>query len=148
MRNVLQRALDFAIAKEKEAETFYRTWADKAADPAVIGLLNELKAAERGHYEMLSRITVDELIGARETAASYGPDLDTLMTDVVPSPAMSVLDAILLAIRREETSVALYERLAEFRGEAAALFRGLAAEERRHRSRLGTQYEEMLHGDA
>jgi len=143
MRDVLQRALDFALAKEKEAEAFYRTWAGKAADPAVIALLNELKASEHGHYEMLSRITVDELIAGSSSPTSADADLVELLNDATATSSMSLGDALLLAIRREDTSVALYERLAEFKGEASALFRGLAAEERRHRSRLEAQYKQL-----
>ena len=56
MRDKLRQALDFAVAKEKEAEAFYKEWADRAKDPAVKGILAELAATERGHMEMLSRI--------------------------------------------------------------------------------------------
>jgi rubrerythrin len=145
MRDLVQKALDFAIAKEKEAEAFYRDWAEKVTDPSAKALLNELKAAERSHFEMLSRITVDELV-AEGKGSSGRPDLKIaeLLVDVDPTPSMSLQEAMVVAMKREATSVALYEKLAQLRGEAAALFHGLAEEERRHKSWLEKQYDEAI----
>jgi len=137
MRDQLQWALDFAVAKEREAEAFYKRWAGEVDDPAVKALFAELAAAERGHMEILSRITPDELLGRRR-ADGPAPDLEfsELLIDVFPSSEMTVSDAMRLAVQREQVSVALYERLAEFGGEARPLMTALAAEERRHRARL------------
>ena len=56
MKDQMRKALDFAIAKEKEAEAFYKEWSQKAKDPAVQGLFAQLAGIEHGHMEMLSQI--------------------------------------------------------------------------------------------
>ena len=61
MNNTLKEALDFAIAKEREAEKFYRTWSDQVSNPAVKKLFSELAETEREHAEKLSQITPGDL---------------------------------------------------------------------------------------
>jgi len=142
MRDRVQHALDFAVAKEREAEAFYKRWAAQVIEPAVKALFAELAAAERGHMEMLSRIMPEDLIGR---AASGWDEADRglsdLLVDVRPSAETDLQTAILLAIQREEVAIALYQRLAELGGEAGPLFRALAGEERRHRQCLEAEHD-------
>lgn len=143
MRTRIQHALDFALAKEREAESFYKTWAETVTDSGVKELLIGLGAAERGHIEMLLHITPEDLITrADEPIEDLG--LVQYLVDVQADPEMTLQEAMILAMKREEVSIALYERLSEFSGEASALFRGLAAEERRHKLRLETEYDEEV----
>lgn len=140
MRDVLQKAIDFAVAKETEAEAFYKEWAGKVTSPATRALLAELAAAESGHKEMLSRIRPEDII-AKGMDESIAPGLVDVLVDVKARKTMDVQEAMILAMKREAASVALYERMAEFGGEAKALFLGLAKEEERHRDRLEAEYD-------
>lgn len=131
MNDCLQRALDFAVAREKEAELLYKRWEQHAPTARLKSLLAELGAAERGHHEMLLHISPDEIVPRRaKSDAAVG--VTALLADVVcPSGPLSH-DAVALAVRREEALVVLYKFLAGLGGETAQLFRALTAEEKGH----------------
>ena len=139
----LREALDYAIAKEKEAEAFYKEWAAKVKSPAVKAVFAELAATEHGHMETLSRVTPDEIV-ARDAGAAIDLDLSEHLVPIEASEGMSVQEAMILAMKREESAVALYERLAALGGEAASLFAALANEERKHKGQIEAEYDEHI----
>jgi rubrerythrin len=143
MRDTMRKALDFAIAKEREAEAFYKEWAQKVKDPAVHALFAELAGVEYGHVQMLLRVTPDEMVSRRPSAES-SLDLSEFLVDVEAAASLSLQEAMIIAMKREETAVKLYSRLAEFGGEARALFEALAREEQRHKGKLEGQYDEQM----
>lgn len=143
MRDQMRKALDFAIAKEKEAEAFYKEWSQKAKDPAVQGLFAELAGIEHGHMEILSQITPEEMVSTSNPAANE-LGLSDLLVDVKASPMLNLQEAMILAMKREEGAVALYSRLAKLNGEARSLFEALAKEEGRHKASLETEYDEHI----
>jgi len=140
--STLKEALDFATRKEREAETFYRTWSSQASNPVVKKLFSELAEAERGHAEKLSRITPEDLIAQGDAP----PDLrlSDYLVAVEPQTGMSLQDALIIAMKREETAVALYERLSQLPGNVQSLFVALAQEERRHKCLLEAEYDEVV----
>jgi rubrerythrin len=141
MRDQLRKALDFAIAKEKEAEAFYKEWSQKSKNPAVQGLFAELAGVEHGHMEILSQITPEEMISSGSSDAQ-DLQLSDLIVDVVASPKLTLQEAMILAMKREEGAVKLYSRLAEMNGEARSLFEALAKEEGKHKSKLEIEYDD------
>lgn len=143
MRNQMRKALDFAIAKEKEAEAFYKEWSQKAKDPAVQGLFAELAGVEHGHMEILSQITPEEMAASSDPAANE-LNLSDLLVDVKASPKLSLQEAMILAMKREESAVKLYSRLAKLNGEARSLFEALAKEEGRHKTKLEIEYDDNI----
>lgn len=143
MRDQMRKALDFAIASEKEAEAFYKEWSQKATDPAVKGLFAELAGVEHGHMEMLSQITPDEMT-ARHDDQVTELRLSDLLVAVKASPKLNLQEAMILAMKREEGAVKLYTRLAELNGEARSLFEALAKEEGRHKAKLEAEYDEHI----
>ena len=143
MRDQMRKALDFAIAKEKEAEAFYKEWSQKATDPAVQGLFAELAGIEHGHMEMLSQITIEEMAASGSPAASE-LNLSDWLINVKASPSLNLQEAMILAMKREQGAVALYSRLAELDGEARSLFEALAKEEGRHKTRLEAEYDDNI----
>ncbi len=143
MTDKLREALDYAIAKETEAEAFYKEWAAKVKNPAVEAVFAELAATEHGHMEMLSRITPDEIV-ARDAGEAMQLDLSEHLVDVEARENMTVQEAMILAMKREEGAVALYERLAQLGGEASSLFTALANEERKHKGQIEAEYDEHI----
>jgi len=139
----LRKVLDFAIEKEREAEAFYKTWAAKVKNPAVVELFAELAATEHGHVEMLSRVTPGDLVATSGEAES-DLKLSELLVDVKASEGMSVQEAMVLAMKREEAAAALYDKLARLGGDARSLFEALANEERKHKRQLETDYDEEI----
>ena len=143
MRDQLRKALDFAIAKERESEAFYKEWAQKAKDPAVQGLFAELAGIEHGHMEMLSHITPEEMTSS-STSEAQDLRLSEFLVDIHPSADLSLQEAMILAMKREEGAIQLYTRLAEMNGEAKSLFEALAKEEGRHKSMIESEYDENI----
>ena len=145
MRDPMQKALDFAVAKEREAEAFYKEWSQKAEDPTVKALFSELAGIEHGHAEILSRITPQEasarVAGTSELGASE------LLVNVKASPKLTLQEAMIVAMKREEVAMRLYTRLSELKGEAKSLFVALAKEEARHKASLQDQYDEHILSD-
>jgi len=142
VNDTLKETLEFATTKEREAEQFYRTWSDRVSNPAVQKLFSELAETERGHAEKLSRIAPEDLIAQGDAP----PDLrlSDYLVDAEPQPGMSLQDALVLAMKREQASVALYERLGRLGGNAQSLFAALAQEERRHKRLLEAEYDEVV----
>ena len=143
MHEELRNALDFAIDKEREAEAFYKEWAAVVKSPAVVALLAELAATEHGHVEMLSHITPEDLV-ASHAAGTTDLKLSDLLVEIEASEGMSIQEAMILAMEREEASAALYDELARLGGEAQALFKALASEERKHKRQLETEYDDQI----
>ncbi|MBE0636357.1 ferritin family protein [Candidatus Bipolaricaulota bacterium] len=143
MRDQMRKALDFAIAKEKEAEAFYKEWSQKVKDPAVQGLFAELAGIEHGHMEILSNITPEEMTSSSVSDAQ-DLHLSDLLIDVVASPNLTLQEAMILAMKREEGAVKLYSRLAQMNGEAKSLFEALAKEEGRHKAKLEAEYDDNI----
>ncbi len=143
MHEELRQALDFAIEKEREAEAFYKEWAAVVTSSAVVELFAELAATEHGHVEMLLRITPEDLV-ASHVGKEADLKLSDLLMDVEASKGMSFQEAMIVAMKREEGSAALYDELAHLGGEAESLFEALANEERKHKRQLETACDEGI----
>jgi rubrerythrin len=142
MKDPLQKVLDFAATREQEAEAFYKHWAQAAENEAVRVAFGELGATEHGHWQVLVHVTPADLTAAsRERIADLG--VSEWLVEVKARPGLSLQEAFIVAMKREEASARLYDRLAELGGETAVLFRSLANEERRHLKTI-----EAIHNDA
>jgi rubrerythrin len=142
MSEDLQKTIDFAVAKEEQAESFYREWAAKAQQPSVRQLFTELADMERGHVEKLRAAGPTGMMAIAPEGENL--HLSELLVDVEASPAMSLQEALILAMKREEAAVALYDRLATLGGDAQPLFRALADEERNHKRLLEVEYDTVI----
>ena len=136
-----QQILDFAIAKEKAAQEFYLQWSKRVDDQEVSQLLTELASDERRHVETLTTITPEALISKGAALPDF--KLSELITDVAVQPAMQLVDALVIAIQREEKAISLYDRLRRSSTNAEPLFAALAEEERRHKHRLELKYAKL-----
>jgi len=101
-----KEALDFATTKEQEAEEFYRTWSTQASGPVGQKLFSELAETERGHAEKLSRISLKDLITQGSSLSDLR--LSDYLVEVEPQFGMSLEDALILTIKREQASAALW----------------------------------------
>jgi len=138
----LKRAIDFAIAKEKEAEAFYKEWAERATQPAVKALFSEFAGMECEHARKLAQVSPEDLLAQGDAP----PDLhiSDYLVDVEATPNVTLQDAMILAMKREEAAVSLYEQLAQLTPAARALFGALAEEERRHKRLLESEYDDFI----
>ena len=140
MRSGLQKVLSFAAAREQEAEAFYKDWAQRTVDPAVHVLFGELGAREHGHWQLLAHITPKDLVARPHQAADLA--IAEGLVEIKARAGMPLHEALVVAMKREEASARLYERLAELGGESAPLFRSMANEEREHKRKIETVYDE------
>ncbi len=139
----LREALNFAVDKEREAEAFYRSWEGRAKDPAVRSLFSQLASWEQGHLERL--LEVDPAEFSPTGKASTDMKLSDLLVDVKASPEMSLQEAFVVAMKREEASAALYRGLASsVEGSAGELLANLREEEERHKQLLQREYDQLF----
>jgi rubrerythrin len=142
MKDRLQKILSFAAAREQEAEAFYKDWAQRATGPAVRLLFGELGAREHGHWQLLAHITPNDLAARPQQAADLA--IAEELVRIKARAGLTLQEALVVAMTREEASAHLYERLAELGGEAAPLFRSLANEEREHKRKIERVLDEGL----
>ncbi len=138
MREREKEILDFAVAKEIAAESFYLHWAKRTSDMDLAVLLRDLASEERSHIEKLSSVSADSLIDEGSAPVEFGLAKD--LPDTSAQEATTLLEALAVAIQREEEAVNLYERLRAASTVAERLFAALVEEERRHKHRLELQY--------
>jgi rubrerythrin len=92
--------------------------------------------------EKLSRIRPEELIS--QCPPPQDLKISDFLVEVAASPDMTLPEAMVVAMKREEASVLLYEGLASLGGAAKNLFPALADEERRHKRLLEEEYDDLL----
>ena len=143
MKDPLQKVLDFAAAREQEAEAFYKEWARKVDHESVRVLFGELGAVEHGHWQLLAHVTPSDVV-ARSIGRVADLGISEWLVEVKARSGLSLQQALIVAMKREESSAQLYDRLAQCGGESATLFRSLANEERSHKKAIETIYDESM----
>jgi rubrerythrin len=135
----------FAIEKEQEAADLYRDLSAKSESSGVREMFQELAKQEEGHKARLESLSRDGFPGG---GAGAVPDLkiSDYLVDIAIGPESSYQDVLIFAMKREEASVALYTRLSGDATDQSAksLFLSLAAEEKKHKLRLETEYDENV----
>jgi rubrerythrin len=158
--------LDFAIENEIEAYKFYTDLSAKANNPEMNPVRDTPKgdgrqrrpvsngmkqvfldfaAEEQGHRKLLEEARKGKTvnIGGDKIAdlkiAEYA-------VDIVPTPDMDYQAALILAMKKEKASFALYTDLAAAATEPAAkkLFLSLAQQEAKHKLRFELEYDEVV----
>jgi rubrerythrin len=144
--------IDFAVEREKEAVAFYADLQTKARFSAQKIMLKELESMEKGHVLMLEelrRLGSDFVIEHPHKEVTNLKISDYLV-ESQPSDKMTYQDILIIAMKREERSHALYTDLAtQFAGSGAeSILQRLAAEEGDHKNRFEKLYdEEILKGN-
>jgi len=130
-----------AIEAETEAYEFYRDVAGKVTDPAFKQIFADFASEEYEHKKQLEEIKTKEVHnfdfnGARDFKVSETVDLPRLSTKMKP------VDAIALAMKKEEEAVKNYSRLANLSSdpEKQKVYSELADMEQEHKARMETLY--------
>ena len=129
-----QDIIDFAVAREKEAEAFYREAAEMESMSGLKEMLKEFALEERKHQAMLKGIEKTNLSGYKW---EWIPDIkrSNFMVDMAYEKGMSYKDILVLAGKREEKALALYNDLQD-RAESPdvkKVFKALCQEEAKHK---------------
>jgi rubrerythrin len=139
-----QKIINNAISKEVEAYTFYRSVSEKAKDPNMKKMFNELAGEETKHRELLQGLlTRGPKILKFDEAKDFKVG-DSIKTPEL-TPTMKPVDGLVVAIKRELEAMQLYTGLAQASKDAEQkkMFTELATMERGHKARLEDIYTNM-----
>jgi len=145
----LEAIVNFAIQKEKEAAEFYETASHEEALSGSKQMLLEFAEQERKHQALLekySREGLDESIRTYKYKWITDIKRSDFVDDIEYKPGMVYHELLLLAMKREEKALALYnELLRQVESEdAKQLFKMLCQEEAKHKLALETMYDDYM----
>jgi len=142
-----EEIISFAIEKEKEAAAFYEEAFQQEVFSGNRKTFEEFAAEERKHQAMLEGFSKN-----REKLSKYQfkwvPDLkrSDYMLDLEYEKGMFYTDILIVAMKREEQSLKLYNDLTEKAKDEnlIKLFKILAQEEAKHKNILETFYDDYM----
>lgn len=145
----LESVITFAIEKEKEAADFYEENSETEMMAGKRQMLKEFAAEERKHQKILENYRDT---GVAENLGDYQFKwiADIKRSDYVEpmqyKPGMAYNELLMLAMKREEAALKLYNTLLEKAdGDAAKkLFKMLCQEEAKHKLALETLYDDYM----
>jgi rubrerythrin len=134
--------LDFAIAREEEAASFYKDLATKMSNPHTKQLFELFSKEEMGHKLKLLNIKDDKsLIPVEKEIRSLS--LADYLVDIEVTPQMNYQEALIVAMKKEKAAFKLYNDLASATNEPSvrAIFQILSQEEAKHKLRFEIEYD-------
>lgn len=139
----MDEILEFAVAMEDASWRFYTDWAEKTDNEAISTVFREFAGEELKHKKLIE----DVRAGEKELKARHGvTDLKLADHYVKPQPSstMSYQEALLIAIDREVAAIELYVHLTSVCVEESlcTIFDALADEEKKHKLKLETIYDD------
>ena len=135
--------VQFGVKKESDTEAFYRYWAQRLADPGARVLLSELAQEELKHRVFFENLKETDM---QPGEADEVIDLhigDYLLPEEIYEGS-SIQDVLISAIHREDSAIKFFAYLAERGGKIRPTFEQLAAEEKKHKLRLETFYDDNI----
>ncbi len=145
----LEAIIDFAIEKEIEAADFYQGLSHEASMSGAKQMLEEFAREERKHQTLLEKIKSK---GFDESVVEYKfkwiPDLKRgdYLVELEYSDGMGYNELLILAMKREEKALALYNILLKRAEgiESQKFFKILCQEEANHKLKLETLYDDYM----
>ena len=145
----LEALIAFAIEKEKEAAEFYEENSESEMMSGKRQMLKEFAAEERKHQKMLENYLST---GVAEKIDEYQFQwiTDIKRSDYVDAmtyrPGMAYNELLMLAMKREEAALKLYNELLDKADNdtAKTLFKMLCQEEAKHKLALETMYDDYM----
>ncbi|WP_319407997.1 ferritin family protein [uncultured Desulfosarcina sp.] len=145
----LDAIISFAIEKEKEAAEFYEENSESEMMSGKRQMLKEFAAEERKHQKMLEAYLAT---GIAENIEGYRFEWisDIKRSDYVDAmeykPGMAYNELLMLAMKREEAALKLYNQLLRKadNDDAKKLFKMLCQEEAKHKLALETLYDDYM----
>jgi len=132
-----EKLIAIAIKREVESYEFYRDVAARVQDAAVKKIFEDLAAQEMGHRDLLERYRFDTTL-----AIKFQAPKDLKIAETVDAPKLSVdmkpVDAIALAMKKEQQALEFYRQLAALCDdpEVKENYLSLANMEMEHKKRL------------
>ncbi len=140
-----KETINFALEKEKEAVEFYNKCTDLTKRSGMKKAFIEMAEEEKKHIRMLESFKPEQV---EKITLKDIPDLkiSDFLVDMEFHPDMSYQDLLILAMKREESSVKLYTEFTQkgFNSAIVKLFQILAREELKHKNRLQREYDDFI----
>jgi rubrerythrin len=141
--STFEEIVQFAIDKEKNAQSFYRSAAGLSRYPGIPTLFLELAEEEKKHETLLKDLGAN----VPEPGGKV-PDLkiSDYLVEMTFYPEMKYQEVMMLAMKNEEKSFKFYQTWAEksTQPDHRKLFTFLAQEEAKHKYRLESIYDQEL----
>jgi rubrerythrin len=136
--------LDFAIAREVEANEFYTQLAEQMENPSMRKVFEAFAIEETGHKMKLEAVKAGEHELTDEQVQSL--EIADYVAEGEARPDMSYAAALVLAMKREKASYRLYIDLATVAEaeELTDMFLALAQEEAKHKLRFEIEYDDVI----
>lgn len=143
--NEFKKLIEFAIEKEEEAAAFYRDCSKRASRKEMQETFIRMAEEEEGHKLKIERFNRDT-IESGELKQVPNLKISDYLSDMEFRPGMNYAELLVLAMKREEKSHALYSGLAEQTDDLSIkkLFQILAQEELKHKLRLEKEYDDEV----
>ncbi len=145
----LEAILDFAIENEIEAVEFYTSLTNEDTFSGSTKMFTEFAEEERKHQKMLEDFKTKGI-----TASIEGYKLEWItdikrsdyVVDMEYSPGMGYNEILLLAMKKEEKALKLYNQFLTQADsdESKKLFKILCQEEAKHKLALETMYDDYM----
>jgi len=139
--------LDFATNREKEAVEFYAMLAKEATRASLKEIFASFVTEEEKHVAMLSNIADNkEKIDSYEFKEITDLKISNYMVEAEYKEGMPMPEILKLAMKKEESAVALYTDLASKtdNDDAKKLFMILVQEEAKHKLALESMYDDYM----
>ena len=145
----LEAVIRYAIETEIEAAGFYETTSRQEAMSGSREMLQDFAREERKHQALLEKLR-DQ--GLDQSVSQYRfkwiPDIkrSDYVVDLEYRDGMGYNELLMLAMKREEKALALYNRLLDQAqsDDSRQLFKMLCQEEAKHKLALETMYDDYM----
>ncbi len=141
--------IDFAIEKEEEAAQFYQSISEHEQFSGKKQMLQDLAAEELRHKALLEDLKAGN-VGKKLDDYQFKWITDIKRSDYVVNmqyqPGMGYRDLLMLAMKREEKALKLYNDMMDNAGndQDRKLFQMLCQEEAKHKLALETMYDDFM----
>ncbi len=139
--------IKFAIGEEKAAGETYTKYSEIVESASTKELLKSMAAMERGHEAKLKKILEKGEGTEGPSLSKPGTVIDMSISDYMVTPGITedsdVQDVFIFSMKAEEKAYNLYSKLAamDLEPETKSLLESLAAEEKKHKLDLESEYE-------
>lgn len=137
--------LDFAVAREQEAVSFYRALQEQSKFAQQKAMLQELEQMEMGHIVVIESIRQK---GVQPQFIEKVPNLkiSEYLVKELDEKDLSYQSILIKAMKREENSFKLYTEMSlKFPDEdLSTLFRRLASDEAKHKLHFEKLYDDFI----
>ena len=145
----LEAIIDFAIESEREAKEFYLGLSKEESFSGAGEMFQEFSAEEEKHEKMLLSYKTDGITQAIEDyQLKWITDIkrSDYVVDLEFKPGMAYNEILMLAMKREEKALALYNDFLKQADtdEAKKIFKILCQEEAKHKLALETLYDDYM----